>query len=417
VRRLERTPGADPAGTAAAGQPTGEPTDGGGPSTTVLNMGPQHPATHGVLRLVLELDGETVVRCVPEIGYLHTGIEKNIEHHTWTQAITDTDRMDYLSPLMNNLCYCLAVERLLGIEVPERCKFIRVLMAELSRIASHLVFLATYALDLGAISVFFYAFQAREAILDMYEAVSGVRMNLSYIRIGGLQYDIPPQLPGMVRRFLDEFPRWMHDFRALLDDNPIFLERTRGVGVLTAEQCRRWGVTGPSLRAAGVAYDVRKAAPYSGYERFEFAVPTRTEGDAYARYQVRMAEMEESAKIVRQALEGMPSGPWRCEDRKITLPPREELQTSMESLIHHFKLVSQGIRVPAGAVYQAVESPRGELGMYVVSDGGNRPYRVHVRAPSFYNTQALKEMLQGALVADAVAAVGSLDMIMGEVDR
>jgi NADH-quinone oxidoreductase subunit D len=387
------------------------------PETTILNMGPQHPATHGVLRLVLELDGETVVRCVPEIGYLHTGIEKNMEHHTWQQAITDTDRMDYLSPIINNLGFCLAAERLLGIEVPERCRYIRVLMAELSRIASHLVFLGTYALDLGAMSVYFYAFQAREAILDMYETVSGVRMNLSYIRVGGLQYDIPPQLPGMVERFLREFPRWMHDFRALLDDNPIFVGRTRGIGVLTADQCRGWGVSGPSLRACGVAHDLRKAAPYSGYERFEFDVPTRSEGDAYARYRVRMDEMEQSARIVRQALDGMPAGPWRSEDRKVTLPPREELNTSMESLIHHFKLASQGFGVPAGAVYQAVESPRGELGFYVVSDGGTHPYRVRVRAPSYFNTQVLKQMLEGQLVADAVAAVGSLDMIMGEVDR
>ena len=385
--------------------------------TTVVNMGPQHPATHGVLRLVLELDGETVVRCVPEIGYLHTGIEKNIEHHTWQQAVTDTDRMDYLSPLMNNLGYCLAAERLLGIEVPVRCQYIRVLMAELSRLASHLVWLGTYALDLGAMSVYFYAFQAREAILDMYETVSGARMNLSYIRVGGLQYDLPPQLPAMVDRFLQEFPRWMHDFRALLDDNPIFLDRTRGIGVLGADLCRNFGVSGPALRAAGVAHDLRKAAPYSGYERFEFDVPTRTAADCYARYEVRMAEMEQSARIVRQAIDGLPQGPWRSGDRKITLPPREELQTSMESLIHHFKLASQGFKVPAGEVYQAIESPRGEIGFLVVSDGGTHPYRLHVRAPSYYNTQALKAMLQGQLVADAVSTVGSLDMIMGEVDR
>jgi len=385
--------------------------------TTVLNMGPQHPATHGVLRLVLELDGETVVHCIPEIGYLHTGIEKNAEHHTWQQAVTDTDRMDYLSPLMNNLGFCLAAERLLGIEVPDRCQYIRVLMVELSRIASHLVWLGTYALDLGAVSVYFYAFQAREAILDMYETVSGARMNLSYIRVGGLQYDIPPQLPAMVDRFLQELPRWMHDFRALLDDNPIFVGRTRGIGLMDAQQCMNFGVSGPSLRAAGVAHDLRKSAPYSGYEKFEFDVPTRTEGDCYARYEVRLLEIDQSARIVRQAIDGMPSGPWRNEDRKITLPPREELKTSMESLIHHFKLASQGFKVPAGEVYQGIESPRGELGFFVASDGGTHPYRMHVRAPSYYNTQALKHMLRSLLVADAVAAVGSLDMIMGEVDR
>lgn len=385
--------------------------------TMTLNMGPQHPATHGVLRLVLELDGETVTSCRPEIGYLHTGIEKNVEHHTWQQAITDTDRMDYLSPLMNNLGFCLATERLLGIEVPPRCQVIRVLMSELSRIASHLVWLGTYALDLGAMSVYFYAFQAREAILDMNETVAGARMNLAYIRVGGLQADIPPQLPTMVQRFLRELPRWMHDFRNLLDDNPIFLGRTRGIGRLSADDCRRYGVTGPSLRAAGVSWDLRKASPYSGYDRFDFAVPTATGADCYARYQVRLAEIEQSARIVAQALDDMPAGPWRSEDRKVTLPPREELRTSMESLIHHFKLVSTGFKVPAGAIYQAIESPRGELGFYVVSDGGTHPYRMRVRAPSYYNTQALKQMLTGQLVADAVAAVGSLDMIMGEVDR
>ncbi len=387
------------------------------PETTILNMGPQHPATHGVLRLVLELDGETVVHCSPEIGYLHTGIEKQAESHTWQQAVTDTDRMDYLSPLMNNLGYCLAVERLLGIEVPRRTQYIRALMAELSRIASHLVWLGTYALDLGAVSVFFYAFQAREAILDMYEAVAGVRMNLAYIRVGGLMADIPPQLPAMVLRFLDELPRWQHDFRALLDNNPIFLGRTKGIGRLDRSQCEAYGVTGPALRAAGVPWDLRKITPYSGYEEFEFAVPTRDEADCYARYQVRMDEISESAKIVRQAVEGMPEGPWRNTDRKITLPPREELGTSMESLIHHFKLVSQGFAVPAGEVYQALESPRGELGFLVVSDGGTHPYRMRVRAPSYYNTQALGAMMQGELVADAVAVVGSMDMIMGEVDR
>ncbi len=385
--------------------------------TMILNMGPQHPATHGVLRLVLELDGETVVECRPEIGYLHTGIEKNAEHHTWQQAVTDTDRMDYVSPLINNLGYCLAVERLLGIEVPPRTRYIRVLMAELSRIASHLVWLGSYALDMGAQSVFFYCFQAREAILDMFETVSGARMNLSYIRVGGLQYDLPAQMPAMVERFLQEFPRWMHDFRALLDDNPIFVGRTQGVGCITAEQCRNWGLSGPSLRASGVAFDVRRAAPYSGYDAFDFDIPTRTAGDSLARYQVRMDEMEQSARIVRQALQGMPGGPWRTEDRKITLPPREELGTSMESLIHHFKLVSQGFAVPAGEVYQAVESPRGELGFFVVSDGGRHPYRMRVRGPSFFNTQGLKALLRGQLIADAVAVVGSLDMIMGEVDR
>jgi NADH-quinone oxidoreductase subunit D len=385
--------------------------------TMVLNMGPQHPSTHGVLRLVLEVDGETVVSCRPEIGFLHTGIEKQMEAHTWQQAITDTDRMDYLSPLTNNMGYVLAVERLLGIEVPPRCQTIRVMFCELSRIASHLVWLGTSALDLGAMSVFFYAFQAREAILDMYETTAGTRMNPSYFRIGGLMYDIPPALPGMVRRFLRELPRWMADFRALLDDNPIFLQRVKGVGVLTPEEALSFGVTGPSLRASGIPWDVRKAVPYSGYERYDFQVPTRTEGDVWARYMVRMAEIEESAKIVEQCIEGMPEGPWRSDDRKVTLPPREEIKRSMEALIHHFKLAAQGFPVPAGEVYQAVESPRGELGFYVVSDGGNRPHRVRVRPPSFFNTSSLTRLLQGRLIADAVAIISSVDMVMGEVDR
>lgn len=383
----------------------------------VLNMGPQHPSTHGVLRLVVEVDGETIVRCRPDIGFLHTGIEKQFESHTWQQAVTDSDRMDYLSPLTNNLGYVLAVERLLGIGVPPRCEAIRVLFCELSRIASHLVWLGTSALELGAQSVFFYAFQAREAILDMFEATAGVRMNLSYMRVGGLMYDIPPQLPGMVARFLEELPRWMTDFRALLDGNPIFRARVQGVGVLTAEEAIAFGVTGPSLRAAGMAWDVRKTHPYSGYEKYQFDVPTRTGGDVWARYEVRMAEMQESAKIVRQAMAGMPEGAWRTDDRKVALPPREEIHRSMEALIHHFKLVAQGFDVPAGAVYQAVESPRGELGFYVVSDGGTHPYRVRVRPPSFYNTSVLTRLLEGRLLADAVAIIASLDMVMGEVDR
>ncbi len=385
--------------------------------TMVLNMGPQHPSTHGVLRLIVEVDGETIVRCQPDIGFLHTGIEKQFETHTWQQAVTDSDRMDYLSPLTNNLGYVLAVERLMGIEVPPRCQAIRVLFCELSRIASHLVWLGTSALELGAQSVFFYCFQAREAILDMYEATAGVRMNLSYMRVGGLMYDIPPQLPAMVARFLEELPRWISDFRALLDGNPIFRERVQGVGVLTKERALAFGVTGPSLRASGVPWDVRKAYPYSGYEKYSFDVPTSTAGDVWARYEVRMAEMEESGKIVRQAIEGMPEGAWKTDDRKVALPPREELHRSMEALIHHFKLVAQGFPVPAGAVYQAVESPRGELGFYVVSDGGTHPHRVRVRPPSFYNTSVLTRLLEGCLLADAVAIIASMDMVMGEVDR
>jgi NADH-quinone oxidoreductase subunit D len=383
----------------------------------VLNMGPQHPSTHGVLRLVLEVDGETILTCSPEIGFLHTGIEKQAEAHTWQQAITDTDRMDYLSPLTNNMGYVLAAERLLGIEVPPRCAYIRVIFCELSRIASHLVWLGTSALDLGAMSVFFYAFQAREAILDMYEMTAGVRMNPSYFRVGGLMADLPPGLLDKLNAFLDELPRWMAQYRSLLDHNPIFVERLQGVGVLPGADALALGVTGPALRASGVDYDVRKAYPYSGYEAFQFDVPVRQEGDCYARYLVRMDEIEQAARILRQAVDGLPEGPWRVLDRKVSLPPREELGHSMEALIHHFKLVSEGFHVPEGAVYQAVESPRGELGYYMVADGGNRPYRMRVRGPSFYNTQALSVLLPGCLLADAVAVIGSIDMVMGEVDR
>lgn len=400
----------------AGGEVPVQPTQGGR-QTMTLNMGPQHPSTHGVLRLLLELDGETVVGCQPDIGFLHTGIEKQMEAHTWNQAITDSDRMDYLSPLSNNMGYCLAVEGLLGVEVPPRCQCIRVLFCELSRIASHLVWLGTAALDLGAMSVYFYAFEQREAILELFEMTAGARMNPSYFRVGGLMYDLPDGFEAKLRRFLAEFPRWMGDYRALLDDNPIFVERARGVGVLSAADAIAFGVTGPCLRASGVAWDIRRAYPYSGYERYEFDLPTRAEGDVYARYQVRMEELEQSARIVRQCIDGLPEGPWRISDRKIVLPPREELATSMEAVIHHFKIASYGFDVPAGCFYQAIESPRGELGFYVVSDGGNRPYRVRVRPGTFFNTQALPKMMQGRLVADAVSVIGSIDVVMGEVDR
>lgn len=382
-----------------------------------LSIGPHHPSTHGVLRVVVELEGETVVKATPEIGFLHTGIEKNAEYLLWQQAITVLDRMDYLSPLSNNLGYVLAVEKLLGLEVPERARVVRVILAELQRIASHLVWLGTTALDLGAQSVYFYAFELREGILDLFEEASGARMNPSYFRVGGLAQDLPEDWEAMARAFLAKFPKRMAEFRALLDRNPIWIDRTKGIGVLTAQQAIALGLTGPILRASGVNYDVRRAFPYCGYERYEFEVPLGTQGDAYDRYLVRMREMEESARIVEQALAELEPGPVMVDDRKIALPPKEELKVSMEALIHHFKLVAHGFEVPAGAVYQAIESPRGEIGFYVVSSGGTRPWRVRVRPPSFYNVQAIPAMAEGHLVADLVAILATIDPVFGEVDR
>lgn len=391
--------------------------DESGQERMTVSIGPHHPSTHGVLRLIVELDGERIAQAEAEIGFLHTGIEKHAENLTWQQAITVLDRMDYLSPLSNNLGYVLAVEKLLGIEVPRRARYVRVLLTELQRIASHLVWLGTHALDLGAQSIFFYCFDLREGILDIFEETAGARMNPSYFRVGGLARDIPPAFARMVQAWLREFPRRMAQLRAILDENPIWLSRIQRVGAISADDAIAWGLTGPNLRASGVAYDVRKAFPYSGYEEFDFEVPVGRHGDVYDRYVVRMAEMEQSARIVQQALEGLPEGPWRVEDRKIVLPPKEEVKRSMEALIHHFKLVSYGFDVPAGEVYQAVESPRGEIGFYVVSDGGNRPLRVRVRPPSFYNTQALPTLLKGHLIADMVAIIASIDPVFGEVDR
>jgi len=404
----------EPAGPALAGWWATEQPQG---DRMVVSVGPHHPSTHGVLRLILELEGETVVRADAEIGFLHTGIEKHAEHLTWQQAVTVLDRMDYLSPISNNLGYVLAVERLLGVEVPPRARWVRVLLAELQRIASHLVWLGTHALDLGAQSVFFYAFDLREGILDILEEVSGARMNPSYFRIGGLAQDVTPAFARMVDQWLRRFPQRMAELRDILDENPIWLARVRRVGAISAEQAVALGLTGPNLRACGVNYDVRKAFPYCDYERFQFEVPLGTHGDVYDRYRVRMAEMEQSARIVRQALDGLPEGPWQVADRKLALPPKEELRHSMEALIHHFKLVSYGFDVPAGEVYQAVESPRGEIGFYVVSDGGNRPWRVRVRPPSFYNVQALPRIVEGHPVADMVAIIASIDPVFGEVDR
>ena len=399
----------------------------------VLNMGPQHPSTHGVLRLLLTLDGEEVVDLRPIVGYLHTGIEKNAEYRNWQQAVTFVTRADYLSPFFNELAFCLSAERLLGIEAPPRAQAIRVLVCELNRIASHLVWLATTGLELGAISIMVYGFRERERLLDIFELISGLRMNHAYIRIGGLAMDLPEGAEDNIRGYLKELPERFDEYEDILTGNPIWLERNRGVGILTAEQCRRIGVTGPLLRAAGVAHDVRKHEPYSGYEQYEFEVPTRTEADCFARYEVRIAEMRESVKIVEQVLDSLPGGPVMIEDPKLRWPAHLEtgpdgignseryvrhiMEESMEALINHFKIVTQGIRVPAGEVYTPVESPRGELGYYVVSDGGIRPYRVRVRDPSFCNIPALPHMVRGRLVADVIASVASIDPVMGGIDR
>jgi NADH-quinone oxidoreductase subunit D len=383
----------------------------------VLNMGPQHPSTHGVLRLILELDGENVVSMKPDIGYLHTGFEKSGEKLRFQQACTLTDRMDYLSPLTNNLAYVLAVERLLGIEVPERARTIRVLFSELGRIASHLVWLGTHAMDIGAMGVFFYCFRQRERILDFIERVSGVRLNPSYFRVGGLMRDLPPGLTEDIQAFVKDHPAWMADYDALLRRNPIWLERLRGVAVLDRDTCLKYGVTGPILRAAGDSRDLRRTAPYLGYETYAFDVPTGEHGDAYDRYQVRMREMAESLKIVQQALDRLEPGPIWVDDGKIAPPPKERIEHDMEALIHHFKVFTHGFQVPAGEAYAGVEGPRGEIGFYVVSDGGSRPYRFRPRTPSFFNLQALPEMCRGSLVADVITAIGSIDIVLGDVDR
>jgi NADH-quinone oxidoreductase subunit D len=399
----------------------------------VVNMGPQHPSTHGVLRLVLTLDGETVVDCKPVIGYLHTGIEKNAEYRTWQQGVTFVTRMDYLAPFFNELAYCTSVERLLGIEAPERARAVRVLVCELNRISSHLVWLATTSLELGAISMMLYGFRERERILDIFEMISGLRMNHSYIRVGGLAMDLPDGAEQRIRGFLKEMPKRIDEYEGLLSGNPIWLERNKGVGILTAEQCTTLGVTGPLLRAAGVSHDLRRAQADSGYEAYDFEVPVRTEADCYARYQIRIAEMRQSLRIVEQVLDSLPGGPVMIEDPKLAWPAhlsvgpdgignseeyvRHIMEESMEALINHFKIVTKGITVPAGEVYSPVESPRGELGYYVVSDGGVRPYRVRVRDPSFCNLLALPEMVRGRLVADVVACVATIDPVMGGVDR
>jgi NADH-quinone oxidoreductase subunit D len=388
-----------------------------GPRRMVLNIGPQHPSTHGVLRLEVELDGETIVKCRPDIGYLHTGIEKEFEVKTYQQAVTLTDRVDYLAPLSMNLGYCLAVEKLLGMEIPPQAQWMRVMLTELTRLNSHLVWLGTHAMDIGAMSVFLYCFREREDILRIFEMFSGQRMMTSYFRIGGLALEPPRGWQQRIKTFIDGFPSKVDEYEDLLTNNRIWTGRTRGVGYFPLEDMLDLGVTGPMLRAAGLKTDTRKDEPYSSYEKFDFEIPTRTESDVYARYLVRVEEMRQSTRIVRQAMDGMPSGDWKAADQHVVLPDREKMKTQMEALIYHFKIVTEGFRVPEGEVYQVIESPRGELGFYVVSDGTAKPYRVHMRTPSFGNLQGTSRMVEGGLIADLIASIGSMDFVLGDTDR
>jgi len=385
--------------------------------TMVLNMGPQHPSTHGVLRLLLELDGERIVSCIPDIGFLHTGIEKNMEAKTFEKALVMTDRMDYMNNLGNNLAYCLAVEKLVDLDVPPRAQVVRVIMTELQRIASHLVFVGTHALDLGAISVFWYTFREREIIMDIFEMCSGQRMMTSYFRPGGLWRDIPNEFEEAVRNILRTFLKRIQEYEDLLTHNPFYLDRTKGIGVIPKEKAFSWGVTGPSLRATGIPFDVRKIMPYSGYDQYDFDVPVGTNGDTFDRYIVRIEEMRQSLRIIEQGMKNLPSGRFRSDNRKFVPPPRSELGHSMEAVIHHFKLWTEGFSAPTGEVYVTVESARGVLGCFLVGDGGPKPYRVHFRTPSFANLQVLSKIVVGHLVADIVAIVSSLDPVLGDIDR
>jgi NADH-quinone oxidoreductase subunit D len=385
--------------------------------TMLLNMGPQHPSTHGVLRLLLELDGETIVNAIPDIGYLHTGIEKNMEAKTYLKAEVMTDRLDYMNTTGNNLAYCLAVEKLVDLDVPPRAQAIRVILTELQRIASHLVWVGTFGLDLAAMSMFLYCFREREIILDILELCSGQRMMTTFIRPGGIWRDVPVEFEAAVRDFLKIFPKRVDEYEALLTKNPLFLDRLLGIGKLDAATALSHGVTGPTLRASGVNWDLRKARPYMGYEQYDFNVPVATEGDTYARYLVRIQEFRESMKIVEQALNKLPMGPVRSDNRKFVAPPRSEIGVSMEALIHHFKLWTEGFPAPKASIYSAVESPRGELGIYLEGNGGPKPHRVHLRTPSFDNLSVINKITQGHLVADLVAILASIDIVLGDIDR
>ena len=382
-----------------------------------INMGPQHPSTHGVLRLILELDGETVVKATPHIGFLHRGVEKLAEYKTYHQFITLTDRLDYLAPLSNNLGYVLAVEKLLNIEAPKRSQYIRIILCELTRIQSHLLWLATQALDIGAMTVYFYCFRERETINNIFEMAAGARMNLSYFRIGGVARDLPDGFVEKVREFVNDFPARIRDYETLLTKNKIWLMRTKGVGIISAEDAINYGLSGPSIRGSGVKWDVRKSEPYSSYDEMDFIVPVGQNGDVYDRYIVRLEEMRQSNEIVRQAMDTIPKGKFIAELPDVTLPQKENLKKSMEALIHHFKVVTGGICPPVGEVYACVEAPKGELGFYIVSDGTKNPYRVKIRPPSFVNLEGLQKMVEGHLIADVVAVIGSLDIVLGEIDR
>jgi NADH-quinone oxidoreductase subunit D len=385
--------------------------------TVVLNMGPQHPSTHGVLRVMVELDGEIAVTAIPDIGFLHTGIEKNMEAKTYLKALVMTDRIDYLNNMGNNLVYCLAIEKLVDVKVPPRAQVLRVLLAELQRIESHLVWLGTHSADIASQSVLFYCFREREKILAIKEMISGQRMMTSYIRPGGVWRDVPAGFEAAVADFIDYLPYRLDEYETLLTHNPIWLDRTRGIGAIDAETALAWGLTGPSLRGSGVNFDLRKIAPYLGYETYEFDVPTGTQGDVYDRYLVRMREFRQSLRIIRQALKKLPKGPVMTDNRKVTPPPRSELGRSMEAVIHHFKIWTEGFNAPKGEVYQAIESPRGELGVYLVGNGGPKPHRVYWRTPSFANLQALPVLSRNHFVADLVGIIGSIDIVLGDVDR
>jgi NADH-quinone oxidoreductase subunit D len=386
--------------------------------TMILNMGPQHPSTHGVLRLLLEIDGENIVRMMPDIGYLHTGIEKTYEAKFYQQCVPLADRMDYLAPFTNELGFVLGVEKLLGLEIPKRAQWIRVLLNEMTRMNSHLVWLGTHAMDIGALTVFLYCFREREDLLRLFEAVGGQRMFTSYFRVGGVAMEPPLGWLDRVKKYVNAFDSKVDEYENLLTGNPIWQRRIKGVGILTKEDAIALGASGPTLRASGVDIDLRRDAPYCGYENFKFDVPVGTDGDVWTRYVLRVQELRESNKICKQALEGMPEeGPIKADAPKVVLPEREKMKTQMESLIYHFKIITEGFTVPAGEVYQAVESPRGELGFYIVSDGTPKPYRVHVRAPSFANLQTLPKMCEGLMIADVVAAIGSIDIVLGDVDR
>jgi NADH-quinone oxidoreductase subunit D len=382
-----------------------------------LNMGPQHPSTHGVLRMIIELDGEVIQKITPHIGYLHRGVEKLSEHRTYHQTIPLTDRLDYLAPMSNNLGYVLAVEKLLGIEIPERAQTIRVIMAELTRLKSHLVWLACHALDIGAMTVFIYAFREREKVMQLYEKISGARMTSNYFRVGGLSKDVYDGFEKDVREIIDTFPGHFDTYEGLLTKNTIWLQRTIGNGVISAEDAIDYGITGPALRGSGVDWDLRRDNPYSGYDKYDFKVPTGKNCDTYDRYKVRLVEMREAVKIVKQALDSLKPGPILADAPQVCYPPKEAVYDTIEGLIHHFKIASEGFPVPEGEVYQSVEAPKGELGYYIVSDGSAKPYRMRIRPPSFVNLQAIEKMAKGFMIADLVAVIGTLDIVLGEIDR